>query len=438
MGCAVGGRSGTRGDGAQPCRRRSTLVDRGGNPVRRDRHLLSLRDLNLSDNIEDLLDAGITAFKIEGRLKDRAYIVNVVSWYRRQLDRALAARGWARSSSGHSTVGFEPDVTKTFNRGFTRYFIEGRKESPGGIESPKMVGEPVGVVTATRNDSFVLDTQAALRAGDGLCWFGPQNDLMGTLVNAVQQAPTDMSGVRVVPADMSGIRKGLRVYRNQDHAFLREVERSRPTRKIAVRLRLGITADGLELTAEDEDGNVARRTLATSGEPALKPEQATETARKQLGQTGNTPFESVDVELAWDQPYFVRVSELNALRRETLDELLHVRAAARPVMRGEIQRNDAPFPEKVLDYRGNVLNDKARQFYLRHGVQEIGPAAESGLDMRGKVVMRTRYCLKHQLGLCDGKRKPSGLREPLYLVDEDGHRYRLRFNCQDCEMEIEY
>ena len=435
MSYAIGGRSGNRGECAQPCRRRYSLVDAQGRVLVEDRHLLSLRDLNLGAHLEDLLDAGITSFKIEGRLKDRRYVTNVVSWYRQQLDRLLAERGLARSSSGHSHVDFEPDVTKTFNRGYTTYLLDGRGEPPGALDSPKMVGEHLGRVTAVQDQGFTLGTAAHLNSGDGLCWFDGEGSLGGTSVNEVQPAPT---GVRVVVQDLAGIHEGLQIYRNRDHLFLRQLERCQPAREITVELRLESMPDGFELHAEDEDGNTAVAQLNTEKEPALKPAQAEATAQRQLVKTGDTPFACIGVELGWDQPYFLPVSALNALRREVLDGLLAVREVNRPRMQGRILQNDVRHPETSLTYRGNVLNQKAVAFCRRHGVGQIDPAPESGLDMHGKVVMRTRYCIKHQLGYCQGTPQASELREPLYLVDEDGHRYRLRFDCAACEMEVIY
>jgi collagenase-like PrtC family protease len=435
MSYAIGGRSGNRGECAQPCRRKYTLVDGEGRPVITDRYLLSLRDLNLSDHLGDLLDAGVTSFKIEGRLKDRAYVVNVVSWYRQELDRALITRGWGRTSSGRSHIDFEPDVGKTFNRGFTTYFLYGRGDPPGQIDSPKMVGELVGAAVAVQGQSFVLDTTVSLHSGDGLCWFDERHELCGTVVNSVQLTP---GGAVVNPQEISGIRAGLQIYRNHDHTFLRQVERSRPVREIRVHLRLESVSGGFLLHAEDEDGNTARGTLAADKVVAHKPEMSADITRRQLAKTGNTPFVCTGIELAWDRPYFLPVGALNALRRESLDRLVAARAGNRPLMQGEVRRNQVPYPEVNLTYRGNALNQQAVAFYRRHGVGEIAPAAESGLDMRGQVVMRTRYCIKHQLGLCDGTAKASGLREPLYLVDLDRHYYRLRFDCAACEMEVIY
>ena len=301
-----------------------------------------------------------------------------------------------------------------------------------------MVGQYLGAVSAVRGGRFELDTTIELHRGDGLCWFDAGQDLSGTVVNEVQAAGKGLPRVWITPDKMAGVHEGLRVYRNRDHAFLRQVERSRPQRKIAVRLRLESAPEGFALHAQDEDGNVAAGTLVAEKVPPHKPERAEATARKQLAKTGDTPFACESVQLAWDQAYFLPVAALNALRRETLDRLSETRAANRPVMAGEIRRNQVPYPETKLTYRGNVLNQQAVAFYRRHGVEEIEPATESGRDMRGKVVMRTRYCIQHQLGLCDGQPRAGRLEEPLHLIDEEGHRYRLRFDCADCEMEVVY
>lgn len=430
---AIGGRSGNRGECAQPCRRKYSLVDAEGRVLEPPHHLLSLRDLALDAELGVLLDAGVTSFKIEGRLKDAAYVKNVVSWYRQQLDNALAERGLARASSGHSHAGFEPDVNKTFNRGYTTHFLHGRGEPPGAIDSPKMVGEPVGRVAAVQGDRFLIDTPLALHGGDGLTWFDAGGELTGTRVNTAEPVGGQ---VRVTVEDGSGLHPGLEIFRNHDHVFLRQVEQSRPQRRIAVRLKLESTPEGFRLQAIDEDGNKAETTLAGVQEPAHKPAQAEETARRQLARAGDTAFDVTHGELAWDQPCFLPVSMLNELRRAALARLTEVREANRPRLEGKIERNDVAYPESTLTYRGNVLNRQAAAFYRRHGVVEIEPAAESGLDMRGRVVMRTRYCLAHQLGWCAGDRRRRPLREPLTLVDEDGRRYGVRFDCRACEMEI--
>ncbi|HSQ38628.1 MAG TPA: U32 family peptidase, partial [Anaerolineales bacterium] len=432
MSYAIGGRSGNRGECAQPCRRVYSLVDRNGAVIVKDRHLLSLRDFNLSAHLGDLLDAGVTSFKIEGRLKDKSYVVNVVSAYRRALDQVLAVRGLTKSSSGRSVVDFMPDLNKTFNRGYTTYFLHGRGEPPGSIDTPKMVGEMVGDVVVVDRRSFRLAPGAAgLHNGDGLCFFDAQGVLQGTVVNAV-------NGLTITPNSVENICKGTRIYRNHDHAYLRQLEKSQPARTITVEFALEESPEGFILTVVDEDGNHASATLATEKVRAEKPELALTTVEKQLRKTGGTVFDCKGVTIAWATEYFLPVAVLNDLRRAALDNLIAVRLQNRPRLTGEIRKNDVPYPEKQLTYLGNVLNRQAEAFYRRHGVTDIEPAAESGLDMRGRRVMRTRYCLLHQLGYCRREKGVSPLAEPLSLVDEDGHKYPLRFDCTKCEMEVFY
>ena len=432
MSYAIGGRSGNRGECAQPCRRVYSLVDGNGTVIVKDRHLLSLRDLNLSAHLDELLDAGVTSFKIEGRLKDKAYVTNVVSAYRRELDRAQAARGLAKSSSGRSAIAFTPDLDKTFNRGYTTYYLHGREEPPGSIDTPKMMGEFVGEVVSVDRRSFRLAPGATeLHNGDGLCFFDEGGVLQGTVVNAV-------NGLTITPNSLDNIHQGTRIYRNHDHAYLRQLEKAQPARTIAVQFVLDEVSDGFVLTAIDEDGNRATGTLVAEKVRAEKPELALATVEKQLGKTGGTDFECTGVTIVWSTTYFLPVAVLNELRRTVLDNLTAERAHNRPRLESEIRSNDVQHPEKQLTYLGNVLNRQAEAFYRRHGVTDIEPAAESGLDMRGRRVMRTRYCLLHQLGYCRRDKNVRHLAEPLTLLDEEGHRYPLRFDCAMCEMEVFY
>jgi len=431
---ALGGRSGNRGQCAQPCRRAYTLVDAEGHTLASERHLLSLRDLNLSERLPDLLAAGVTSFKIEGRLKDRNYVANVVAFYRARLDEAMrAAGGFARSSSGNVCAGFEPDLAKTFNRGFTTYFLDGRGQPVGSPETPKMAGEPVGRVlrmgeeagrvAGVEADSFTIDGAVELHPGDGLAFFGRDGRLRGTVVNAVR-------GRTVFPQKIEGVEAGTVIHRNHDHEFLSAVASARPERRIGVAMTLRQGSYGPTLAAEDEDGNRAEAPLGPA--PAAdKPDAALETLRRQSAKTGDTEFVCMRVEVALDPVPFVPVSVLNAVRREALTRLTAAREANRPRLESRIVPNEAPFPGRELSYLGNVLNAKAEAFYRRHGVERIERAAESGLDLRGRRVMRTRYCIREQLGLCG-----TPLPEPLALIDDEGRRLELRFDCDHCEMEV--
>ncbi len=466
MSYALGGRSGNRGQCAQPCRRAYRLVDGNGAVLEDNRYLLSLRDLNLSDDLGALLDAGVCSFKIEGRLKDTAYVRNVVGHYRQKLDALLEGKNLRPAASGKVKLDFTPDPRKTFNRGYTTYFLHGRKNLVGSIDTPKSLGEPVGRIARLARNSFQLDGNVEIHRGDGLCFLNKQRELAGTTVNDVQ-------GAAIFPDKMEGLAAGMAIYRNHDHNFLAQLEKSQAERKIGVQFRLAATLNGLALFARDEDGCEAMAAMAVEKIPAEKPEQAAAAIEKQLRKLGGTAFECSFARNDLPESYFFPLAILNALRRSALENLEAQRLTEFPRLRGGIIANDAPYPTKTLTYLGNVLNEKARAFYQRHGVTEIEPAAESGLEMRGRKVMTTKYCIKHQLGYCTrfsssrsappARRPASGAmpgglpgampgglpgampgglpgampgRLPWALVDEQGNQYPLRFDCARCEMEV--
>lgn len=427
MSYALGGRSGNRGQCAQPCRRLYSLRDQAGKEIVKDRHLLSLKDLSLADHLEELIEAGVTSFKIEGRLKDIPYVANTVGFYRRRLDAILAEHDLRRGSSGPVHLHFEPTLEKTFNRGFTDYGLTGRAGSVASMDTPKSIGECVGTVVRVEESSFLLNGDQELRNADGLCFFDRRKNLDGTVVNRVE-------GRRVYPQKMHGIRVGQKIYRNFDYEFSRRLAGQAAERRIGLTMSLQEALDGLLLSGVDEDDNRAELVIAGQ-QPAQKKEAARQTTITQLTKLGNTIFECSDVQLQTQETYFLPVSRLNAAKRELVERLLRVREANRPRPAGGAERNEVPYPEKHLTYLDNVLNAKARAFYLRHGVETIEPAAESGVDLSGQIVMTTKLCLRKELGLCSGPGAKSPA-EPMILEDQDGRRYPLRFRCGPCGMEI--
>jgi 23S rRNA 5-hydroxycytidine C2501 synthase len=428
---ANGGRSGNRGQCAQPCRLKYSLVDDSGKMLVKDSHLLSIKDLNQTDHLAELLDAGVSSFKIEGRLKDKTYVMNVVGHYRQALDILLTRRNGHKSSSGKSILDFEPDPAKTFNRGYTSYFIDGRGDPIESNDTPKMVGEPIGRVISTGRNSFMLSGDVELHNGDGICFFNHYDKLMGTVINRVDRNI-------IFPAKMDGIEIDLRVYRNHDHAFISQLEKSKSVRKIDVSLDLSETPNGFKLVIKDEDGVSATNELVCDKIAAEKAEQARANVDKQLLKLGETEFTCTNLSVNLKQMFFIPVSGLNELRRGAVEKLREQRILRRPVESGGVLPNAVPYPEKELTYLGNVLNQKAADFYQRHGVTKIELAAENGLDMHGRKVMTTKYCLKYELGHCPREGKPALENEPLFLVDEDGRRLKLKFDCKECVMEIIY
>jgi collagenase-like PrtC family protease len=425
---ALGGRSGNRGQCAQPCRRVYSLKDSHGNTVIQDRHLLCLKDLNLSDYLKELIDAGICSFKIEGRLKDISYVANTVGFYRQKLDAILPHKGLRRSSSGAVRLNFQPHPAKTFNRGFTDYGLTGRTSALASLDTPKSVGEYVGTVARVEESSFTLDRPHDLHNADGICFFDRQRNLDGTVINGVE-------GRRIRPQKLQGIHAGQEIYRNFDYVFSRQLGNHPAERKIRLTMLLDDTPDGLALSGADEDGNQARIGIPGEKQPARKKEAARRTIVTQLTKLGNTVFECSDVQVRLQDIYFLPVSHLNAVKRQLVERLLEVRQAHRPRRTGSVRRSAVPYPDRHLTFTGNVLNAKARAFYRRHGVETIAAAAESGLDLSGQVVMTTKYCLRKELGLCPG-RHVGPAAEPMILEDEDGRRFELRFRCGPCGMEI--
>ncbi len=427
---AIGGRSGNRGACAQPCRQRYALLDGSGKVIKPDAHLLSLKDLNLSEYLDTLIQAGISSFKIEGRLKDQSYITNVVSYYRQKLDSVLTARDFKKTSSGNSRVDFTPDPSRTFNRGFTDYLIKSRHGDMASLKTPKSLGAYMGKVSRVGKDYFEIKPGAKdFCAGDGVCFFDASDRLTGTTINRVEEN-------RIFPDKMEEIAVGRVIYRNHDHLFLKQLERNRAERKIDIRLTLFDTDTGLILWAGDEDGNEAQYTLEIEKIPADKKEMAAATIEKQLKKLGATDFVCSDVRIETAAVYFIPSRELNEMRRSVIGQLVAVREQNRPGKTAAIQKNDVPYPEKKLSYRGNVLNRKAAEFYRRHGVEAIEPAPESGLDIQGKAVMISKYCILFELGFCRKDQKSPDLQEPLVLRDEKGRRFVVKTNCKGCEMKI--
>ncbi len=429
---ALGGRSGNRGDCAQPCRRCYSLLDRHNQPLVEDSHLLSLKDLNLSDYLRDLLEVGVCSFKIEGRLKDQAYVKNIVAHYRQGLDEILPDLDMQPSSSGRvgsDGHGFQPNPAKTFQRGYTSYFLTSERDDIASPQTPKHAGEPVGVVTEVSSDWFSLNVIAPLHNGDGLTFFDRRGDLQGMLVNRVE-------GDKVYPAKIEGVFKGAQIRRNADRLFLKALKKSQPERVIPLEMVFSATEAGFQLLGRDPEGNSATVELVAEKEAARDAQRARENLRRQLTRLGDTEFVCADLQIDLPQEYFFPLSVLNALRRDMVQELRGERLRNFPRLCGGVKINDVPYPESTLSFLGNVLNAKAEAFYRRHRVVDIEPAAESGLDLTGRKVMTTKHCIKFELGGCPLQDQPSEISEPLYLVDEKGLRLRLAFNCRECVMEI--
>jgi collagenase-like PrtC family protease len=448
------GRSANRGDCSQACRLPYNVTDSNGQMVAFEQHVLSMKDNDQSANLEALIDAGVSSFKIEGRYKDMGYVKNLTAHYRMLLDEILEARPeLSRASSGENTFFFQPDPERNFNRGSTDYFVKGRKEDIGAFESPKYLGLPVGEIAKVGDKWFdvAIDDEAVREAGgihngDGLNYLTLTKDIVGVQVNTAE--PVGKAGRlwRVFPnediAALADLKPGVAINRNRDHAWENLLSKKSAERRIGVWLALSDTADGLTLSVTDEDGCVGSASVSCEKQAPQDATQAEAGLRENLGKLGNTIFSVNDVSLATSQPWFVPASVIKHLRRDAVEALEAARAAAyeRP-QPGTPVEPPVAYPEDTLSYLANVFNHKARDFYAKHGVQVIEAAYESQEELGEVSLMITKHCVRYSLSLCPKQAKGvTGVQgtvraEPLQLINGK-EKLTLRFDCKPCEMHV--
>ena len=420
-------RSGNRGECSQPCRLTYDLTDASGRKLRSGKHLLSVRDLDLSSHIGDMIDDGICSFKVEGRLKDVSYIKNVVAHYRRRIDEELAARPAVRRSSvGESVPDFLPDPAKSFTRGESCYMYEGKRAGVASFDTPKAVGEYVGRVAKVDSRTFTLDRTAELSAGDGLCFIA-DGALTGTNINLVE-------GRRITPNKIEDITRGAEVYRNFDQRFRLALDRSRTRRVISATAMIRFDEEGVSLCYTDCEGYVGEARLSETLDVASNLARMEQTLREQAVRSGDTIFRVDDVQIE-GEVRFVPLSKLGALRREALERLTEQRSKLRPEHNYAEEDRTVQMPIKQLDGHWNVVNRLSEQFYRDHGVIEIERGLDARSDLHGERVLLSSYCLRRELGEC--LREGSKLREPLY-IEHGAFRYRLEFDCARCQMNLIY
>lgn len=422
------GRSANRGECAQFCRLAFDLVDSNGKTIEQNKHLLSLKDMNQSDNLEALLDAGATSLKIEGRLKDVSYVKNVTAYYRQKLDAIFKYRKeYVRASSGTVKTTFTPQLDKSFSRGFTDYFLRGRNPGIFSFSTPKSLGEEVGTVKEIRGNYFTVAGVKSFSNGDGLCYIDDNGRLQGFRVNRVENN-------KLFPQDMPRLKPKTRLYRNFDQEFEKLMQKKSAERKMAVDICLTENNFGFTLSLTDEDDNSVSLTLQRAKEPARTPQ--TDNLKNQLGKLGNTPFEAKDIKIDLSDNWFIPSSELSELRRNAVEKLLEVRRINyhREVFR--MKETKSKFPVSTLTYLGNVMNSYAAEFYKNHGVLKVMPAFEKE-QPKDAVLMFCKHCIRYSMGWCPVHHKVrSPFREPYYLVSSDGRRFRLEFDCKQCQMKV--
>jgi putative protease len=418
-------RSGNRGECSQPCRLTYDLVTEHGERLFAAKHLLSVKDFDLSARIGEMIDAGVMSFKIEGRLKDDNYIKNIVTYYRRAIDKALATRpDCERLSVGESEVEFTPDPKKSFSRDGGEYMFLGKRGGVASFNTPKAIGEYVGSVAVVGKRDIKVVTREVLSAGDGLCFIAGDG-IIGTNINRVE-------GNIVEPNRMDGIKAGMEIYRNYDHRFTQSVERSRTRRTIAVCCNLCISKHVITATFTDVEGITAEVTRSVELDEAKSVEKMVAVAQEQMTKCGDTIFRTVEVNISGAE-WFATAKLLAEIRREAL-ALLASRRAER-LLEHDIRSDDgsAIYPERRLSPQHNVVNSLSRQFYKRHGVEHIVEGLDSWASTRGERVMESSYCIRREIGEC--LKKGSKLRDRLFL-EHGRHRYLLDFDCKNCRMNL--
>ncbi len=437
------GRSANRGDCSQACRLPYTLTDQQGRVVAFEKHLLSMKDNNQSANLRALVDAGIRSFKIEGRYKEAPYVKNITAHYRQLLDAILEERpDLARASSGRSTFTFKPHPDKTFHRGATDYFVNGRGADIGSFDAPTFRGVPIGTVTRVGDAWFEMEAGESLHNGDGLSYMR-KREVLGLRADRVEPKGAVW---RVHPNErlgaMPGLKPGTQMFRNRDQAWEQALLKKSAERRIEVDVCLEAAAEGLRLTLTDADGCSAVAEARLALEPAQQPERAAVALRDSLGKFGNTPFAVRDIQLRLAPVPFVPASVINTMRREAVARLEEgrLRAWHRPPRKAPLQP-PAVYPETSLSYLANVYNHKARAFYERHGVRVIDAAYEAHQQGGEVSLMITKHCLRFSFSLCPKQAKGvQGVQgqvraEPMTLVNGN-EKLTLTFDCRACEMHV--
>lgn len=439
-------RSANRGECAQFCRMAFDLKDSDGETLIEDSYLLSLKDMCQLDRLGDLLEAGVCSLKIEGRLKDANYVKNVVATYSEALNAYIAKHTgkYCRSSYGRCTYTFTPALEKTFNRGFTHYFFNGRQKDISSFNTPKAMGEYVGYVKEIRRGSFNVAGTAMFANGDGLCFFNRQKKLEGFRVNRVENN-------RLFPLTMpKNLEPGMALYRNNDIEFERAMQGKTSTRKLQVRFVVDVVDGKLTFTATDECGRSANVVLNETPEKAQKSQH--DNIVKQLEKLGNTVWTANEISInnSADE-FFIPSSRLAAVRRELLEALENTpvsnhtdKQAVDRTATNSVNANNTVYADTINI--ANVANTTAQNYYAAHGVKNAPTAFELNSDYKAgsttapsdvPPLMTCRYCLRYALGYCvkNGGKRPTW-HEPLHLEAKNGIRVRLAFNCAKCQMEV--
>jgi len=430
------GRSGNRGECAQICRTRFDLHDTNGKTLIHNKHLLSLKDMCRADYLEEMINAGIVSFKVEGRLKNESYVKNVTAYYRQRIDHILEQRPeHQRVSSGATRFFFTPDAQKTFNRSFTPYFLDGKREQMASFDTPKAMGQFVGYLKQSGGKYLFEglrvegqeDKQQPISNGDGLCFINADGELEGFLVNGVD-------GNRIIPQKPLSHFTKVELYRNIDKKFEKILEGKTAERKMAVDILFEELPNAVRLTVTDEDSCTVTIEETIEYAPAQQPEKMLETLRATLSKLGNTVFEARSIEIP-KCTAFLRAGFINELKAKAVEKLIATRITHFRPQDHPLRYSPTPIFQNA-DYLRNITNEAHRAVYEDFGAKTIEYGLDKTEDYAGKSLMTCKYCLRYELGWCKkNPSMPNAPKDPLYLISGK-HRFRLEFDCGKCEMYI--
>lgn len=428
------GRSANRGECAQFCRLPFSLLDADGHTIVSNRYLLSLRDMNRSKHIEEMIEAGVRSFKIEGRLKDVSYVKNVTAYYRQCIDAVLKRNPrYVRASYGRETFTFQPNPSRSFSRGFTDYFLHGRTKDVASPDTPKSRGEYVGDIKEIRRDCIIVSGISTFSNGDGMCYIDAHGDLQGFRVNRAE-------GNHLYPAQMPPNIVRTKLYRNYDHEWETILSKPSAERRIPLSMSFTDTPDGFALSAVREDGTSLQVAFQHAHQQARTDQ--TESIRQVLSKVGNTRYVVENLHVSLSEPYFIPRSLLADWRRDLLEKLDDTPLASRFPHPSDVQPSGEVQPMlETLTYLANVSNALSTRFYNRKGVSVIEPAlevqssAQEPHSSHSRVLMFCRHCIRFEMGWCmRHQHARSPYPEPFFLQSNDGRRFLLEFDCRNCQM----
>ena len=438
-------RSANRGQCAQFCRLPFTLKDANNRVISSNKHLLSLRDMNRSASIEDMIDAGVSSFKIEGRLKDINYVKNVTAYYRTLIDSIIAKREGelCRTSYGDSQILFTPQLNKSFNRKFTEYFLDGTRKREANIDTPKSMGEKVGKILRIEGNRLevTLHENIKLQAGDGLCFVDYEGHLQGFRANTVTHTSRKNTFIVTLFGKQNFAihpKYHLQLYRNHDTQFEKLLDKETATRKLLLKLNLKEEPYGFSLSGSDEMGRTATVEIPSEHQISKVPQR--ENILRQLLKVGDSPYQIENIDIEFTADWFIPSSMLTNARRSLIQTLCATESAiSHPSnLSGSTASPTTTFSQH-LDYTANIANQEAKAYYESIGVSSCDKAFELEQPSGKKAIMFCKYCIRHELGMCRKTTSQHSVEkydEPLILQSADGSKFELSFNCKDCEMTI--